>query len=45
MTQLGETFGTAGDLLYTTGNYVYCAGKIFRLESPSTNDEMQCPPP
>jgi len=44
MTQLGETFGTAGSLLYTTGNYVYCAGKIFRLEPPSSNDEMQCPP-
>lgn len=45
MTGLGDTFGTAGSLLYTTGNYVYCAGKIFRLESPSPNDEMQCPPP
>ena len=45
MTQLGETFGAAGSLLYTTGNYVYCAGKIFRLEPPLPNDEMQCPPP
>lgn len=44
MTQLGETFGTAGSLLHTTGNYVYCAGKIFRLEPPLPNDEMQCPP-
>jgi len=45
MTQLGETFGTAGNLLYTTGNYVYCAGKILRLEPSLPNDEMQCPPP
>lgn len=45
MTELGETFGTAGGLMYTTGNYVYCAGKIFRLEEPSPNDELQCPPP
>lgn len=44
MNELGDTFGTAGSLLYTTGNYVYCAGKIFRLELPSPNDEMQCPP-
>jgi len=44
MTTLGDTFGTAGGLLYTTGNYMYCAGKIFRLEPPSPNDEMQCPP-
>lgn len=44
MNQLGETFGTAGSLLYTTGNYVYCAGKIFRLEPPLPNDEIQCPP-
>jgi hypothetical protein len=45
MTQLGETFGTAGSLLYTTGNYVYCAGKIFRLEPSLPDDEMQCTPP
>ena len=45
MTQLGETFGTAGGLLHTTGNYVYCAGKIFRLEPPLPDDEMQCPHP
>ena len=32
MTQLGETFGIAGSILHTTGNYIYCAGKIFRLE-------------
>ena len=45
MNQLGEAFGTAGSLLHTTGNYVYCAGKIFRLEPPLPNDQMQCPPP
>ena len=45
MNQLGETFGTAGSILYTTGNYVYCAGKIFRLEPPLPNDELKCPPP
>ena len=44
MVELGDTFGTAGTLLYTTGNYVYCAGKVFRLEPPSPNDDLPCPP-
>jgi hypothetical protein len=45
MNSLSTTFGEAGRLLYTTGNYVYCTGKLFRLEPPLSNDQMQCPPP
>jgi len=45
MNNLSITFGTAGRLLYTTGNYAYCTGKLFRLEPPLPDDQMQCPPP
>jgi hypothetical protein len=45
MSSLSVTFGTAGRLLHTTGNYVYCTGKLFRLESTLPSDQMQCPPP